>query len=135
MRGRKAALKVIEGGALPGRCPGPPAWLSEQAKAEWKRTAPELHRRRLLTAETMATMESYAVAVGQVRECEEAMAAEGRFIAGEDGPKAHPALKVQAAAMREARLLAAELALTPHRRKQGATETEGKSDGWSDLLA
>lgn len=136
MKGRKPNLRVIEGGAATGRCPSPPTWLSVHAKREWKRCAPELHRRRLLTADTLATLESYCVAAGQVREFEELMATDGRIISGEDGPKPHPAFKMQQAAMRECRLLAAELALTPQRQGTKGKTDEGKGDGWdSDLLA
>lgn len=135
MKGRKPKLKVIEGGAVPGRCPAPPSWLSEAAKKEWKRAAPELHGRNLLASDTLATLESYCVAVGVVRECEERMLADGRLIDEGDGLKPHPAFRMQSAAMREARLLAAELGLTPHRRGAHG-EQKDKGDGWdSDLLA
>lgn len=139
MKGRKPKLRVIEGdGALSGdnaRCPGPPAWLPLHGKREWRRVAPELHRRRLLTPETLGTLESYCTAAAQVREFEETMAAEGRTVETDIGPKPHPAFKMQQAAMREARLLAAELALTPHRAGTKGAD-EGKGDGWdSDLLA
>ncbi|HEX2527448.1 MAG TPA: phage terminase small subunit P27 family [Geminicoccus sp.] len=131
MKGRKPKLKVIEGGLAPGRCPPAPAWLSFQAKAEWKRAAPQMHSRRLLTPDTLATLESYCVAVGVVRECEEIMSRAGRMIEAEDGPKPHPAFRMQSAAMREARLLAAELGLTPHRRGS-KTQEEDTNDGWPD---
>ena len=135
MKGRKPKLEVIDGGFAPGRCPLAPGWLSSQAKAEWKRSAPQLHGRKLLTADTLASLESYCVAVGIVRECEEIMGREGRMVADEDATKPHPAFKMQSAAMREARLLAAELGLTPHRRAKGP-EQGRKSDGWdADLLA
>ena len=135
MKGRKPKLAVIEGDYSPGRCPSAPAWLSAQAKAEWKRAAPQLHSRKLLSADTLATLESYCVAVGIVRECEEIMGREGRMVAADDGTKPHPAFKMQSAAMREARLLATELGLTPHRR--GVKGKGGTSnDGWdADLLA
>ena len=135
MRGRKPNLKLIEGGAAPGRCPVAPSWLTPQAKAEWKRSAPQLHARRLLTPDTLATLESYCIAIGLVRECEDIMSREGRMVEGEDGAKPHAAFKMQGAAMREARLLAAELGLTPHRRGVKGKD-EGGGGGWdSDLLA
>lgn len=135
MRGRKPNLKLIEGGAAPGRCPVAPSWLTPQAKAEWKRAAPQLHARRLLTPDTLATLESYCIAIGLVRECEDIMTREGRMVDSEDGAKPHAAFKMQGAAMREARLLAAELGLTPHRRGTKG-KPEGAGDGWdSDLLA
>lgn len=135
MRGRKPKLKLIEGGKAPKRCPAPPSWLSTRAKAEWKRAAPELHGRRLLSADTMATLEAYCVAVGTVRGCEEMMIDQGRIITTDNGPKPHPAYKMQMAAMREARLLAAELGLTPHRRGLRGKDERTQDDGWSDLLA
>ncbi|WP_109118645.1 phage terminase small subunit P27 family [Azospirillum sp. TSO22-1] len=133
MKGRKSPAS--EATNPPKRCPSPPSWLAPHAKKEWKRAAAELHERKLLAPDTMATLESYCIAVGQVREFEETMTAEGRTVSTENGPKPHPAFRMQGNAMREARLLAAELGLTPHRRglKGGTDEDEG--DGWSaDLL-
>lgn len=135
MKGRKPALKLIEGGHSLAKAPSVPAWLTDHAKAEWRRVAPVLNSRGVLGADMLATLESYCIAVGQVRETEETMQREGRTVetAGQ-GVKAHPAFRIQAAAMREARLLAAELGLTPHRRP-GETGKE-KGDGWdADLLA
>lgn len=136
MKGRKPKLTVIDGGTVRGKCPSAPSWLTPQAKAEWKRSAPQLHDRNLLTADTMATLESYCVASGMVRETEEIMGSEGRLVETESGTKPHPAFRMQSAAMREARLLAAELGLTPHRRGMKGKD-EGKShDVWdADLLA
>jgi len=136
MKGRKPNLKVINGGADLGRCPGAPAWLTVQAKREWKRSAPELHNRGLLKPDVMQTFEAYCVAAGQVREFEEIMAAEGRLITTDDGQKPHRAFGMQLSAMREARLLAGELGLTPHRRCAADKGQEEKGNGWDqDLLA
>ncbi len=136
MKGRKPKLTVIDSGTVRGKCPSAPSWLTSQAKAEWKRAAPQLHNRNLLSADTMATLESYCVAVGMVRETEEIMAREGRMVEADDGTKPHPAFKMQSAAMREARLLAAELGLTPHRRGVKGKDEGKSSDHWdADLLA
>ena len=133
MKGRKPNLTVIDGGAVPGRCPSAPTWLSKEAKAEWKRTAPQVFARGLLAPETMATVEAYCIAVGQVRETEEMMQREGRTISTEHGSQAHPAFRIHTAAMREARLLAAELGLTPHRRA-AASKKEPTNDRWGPGL-
>lgn len=136
MKGRKPKLAVIDGGTVRGKCPSAPGWLTAQAKAEWKRAAPELHGRNLLSADTLATLESYCVAVGVVRETEEIMAREGRITQSEKGSQPHPAFRMQSAAMREARLLAAELGLTPHRRGAKAKDEGKTNNGWdTDLLA
>jgi P27 family predicted phage terminase small subunit len=133
MKGRKPALKVLEGGASLRRCPGPPMWLSLHSKREWRRVAPRLHQQGRLSPSLSATLESYCVAVGAIREAEETLAAEGRIIAGDKGPALHPAFKMLVAAMREARLLAAELRIT---REAVTDPDEGKGVGWdSDLLA
>lgn len=136
MKGRKPILTAIDGGTVRGKCPSAPPWLTSQAKAEWKRAAPEMFNRNLLTPDTLAMLESYCIAAGMVRETEEIMGREGRMVETEKGIAPHPAFKMQSAAMREARLLAAELGLTPHRRI-GKGKDEGKTDdGWdADLLA
>lgn len=117
MKGCKPRLRLVEDGAVPPRCPGAPAWLSAAAKREWRRIAPVLQNRRLLDADTLATIESYCVAVGTVRETEEILIRDGRVIETDGGPVVHPATRLQVTAMREARLLAAELGVTPYRRK------------------
>ena len=135
VKGRKPKLTVIDGGSVRGRCPSAPSWMAPHAKAEWKRAAPELHDRNLLAPDTMATLESYCVAVGMVRETEETMIAEGRTVVTEKGISPHPVFRIQAGAMREARLLAAELGLTPHRRMSKGKE-KGEGHGWdADILA
>ena len=136
MRGRKPNLVQIVRNDVSGQCPPPPAWLTKHAKAEWRRAAPELQARGLLTEDVMATVEAYCVAAGMIRETEEIMAAEGRLIQGKDGAAPHPAFRMQNTAMREARLLAAELGLTPHRRGGQPTKKEDPNDKWEgDLLA
>lgn len=136
MKGRKPKLTIIDGGTVRGKCPPAPSWLTAQAKAEWKRAAPELFQRNLLSADTLATLESYCVAVGMVRETEEIMGREGRMVMTENGAKPHPAFRMQSAAMREARLLAAELGLTPHRRGMRGKDEGKTNDNWdADLLA
>ncbi|SDD71916.1 phage terminase small subunit P27 family [Rhodospira trueperi] len=134
MKGRKPKLQVVEGGAAVRRAPPPPSWLPAHAKAEWKRVAPRLQARGLLNDEARATLESYCVAVGMVRECEETMVTEGRTVETERGPTVHPAFRIQQGAMREARLLATELSLTPHRQALRGKTDDDTGDGWGDLV-
>ncbi len=134
MKGKKPPLAEADEGSALKRCPPPPDWLAEHAQIEWRRVAPDLFRRKLLGRDMLATLESYCTAAGQVRELEAIMAREGRIVTGRDGPKAHPAFNMQQKAVREARLLATELGLTPHRR--GAQGGSGKAKGgrWNDDL-
>lgn len=133
MKGRKPKIS-LEVSTQTTKCPAAPAWMTKDAKAEWKRTAPQVHGRGHLTDDTRATLEAYCIAAGTVRETEEIMIREGRVIETKDGPKRHPAFSMQSSAMREARLLAAELGLTPHRRGKPDTDDGGKGDGWDEEL-
>lgn len=105
--------------ALPG-VTGAPAWLSKDAKAEWARVMPILVERRILTNADLASFENYCVAIGQVRECERLIRRGGYVVETNRGPRAHPAVKIQSDAMTRARLLAAELGLTPVSRSRPA---------------
>lgn len=138
MKGRKPALTVVTGDALPTGCPGPAAWLSPFAKDEWRRVAPVLHERRLLAADTMATLEAYCIAVGTVRACyQPPAAAQGGLFDVPGGNQSPAQTKTMFLAIREARLLAAELGLTPHRRAMLNQDGGEPKDGdWeADLLA
>ena len=141
MRGRKPDLTLVRGDdrASLDRCPSAPRWLSKWAQAEWRRSAHRLHQRKLLTSEALATLEHYCLAVGTVRECEQTLQREGRTISTDGKIGTHPAFHIQAAVIREARLLAAELALTPHRQGTQAPSRRRRKtdeDGWdSELLA
>lgn len=136
MKGRKPNLVAIEGGKGPGRCPSPPGGLNDHGRAEWKRVAPILHRRGHLTDDTLATLESYCRAVGLARAYNALMDDEGHVLKGERGAQSHPAFKMLMGVMREIRLLAAELGLTPHRRAGRENEGAKPDAGWDpDLLA
>jgi P27 family predicted phage terminase small subunit len=81
-----------------------PAWMSKDAKAEWKRVFPSLVQRRILTMADLGGLESYCVATGRIRELERALQKEG----------IDPVMvRMQDKAMQTARQLAAELGLTP----------------------
>lgn len=134
MKGRKPKLTIVDG-VTTGRCAPPPGGLCHHGSAEWKRVAPLLHARGQLTDDTLATLEGYCRAVGLCRSYTAMMDAEGHVLQTEKGPVTHPAFKMLMGVMREARLLAAELALTPHRRGSAEQEKD-PSNGWdADLLA
>lgn len=132
MRGRKpelatdrSALNVII---------APPIWLSKHAKAEWRRVMPDLTKRRILTSADLGSLESYCIASGQVREMERLIASEGHVVQTERGPRAHPAVRIQSDAMTRARLLAAELGLTPVSRSRPSIRDDGGDDEHSSDL-
>jgi P27 family predicted phage terminase small subunit len=132
MKGLKPDLTVIEGNFAPTRCPPSPPGLGEEARKEWKRVATVLHRRKLLGDDTMATLEAYCRAVGAMRQYSAMMDAEGHVVEGKNGPVSHPAFKMLTIAMRDVRLYAAELGLTPQRR--GKFTDSVKTDPWEGML-
>jgi P27 family predicted phage terminase small subunit len=132
MKGGKPSLTVIEGDFAPNRCPSAPPGLNDEARKEWKRVAPVLHRRKLLGDDAMATLEAYCRAVGAMRQYSALMDAEGHIIRTERGPVTHPAFKMLTIAMRDVRLYAAELGLTPQRR--GKYTEAPRADPWEGML-
>lgn len=132
MRGRKPEL-AADRNAL-DTIITPPGWLSKHAKAEWRQVMPDLTRRRILTTADLSSLASYCIASGQVREMERVIAKEGHVVQTERGPRAHPAVRIQSDAMTRARLLAAELGLTPVSRSRPSIRDDGGEDEHSSDL-
>lgn len=131
MRGTKPHL-VVDNGAVK-KAPTAPAWLSADAKREWRRVMPILVERRILTTADLGSLENYCVAIGQVREMERRLQEEGHVVETEQGLKRHPAVGIQSDAMTRARLLAAELGLTPVSRSRPAIRDDGDDDSLVDF--
>ncbi|WP_126974656.1 phage terminase small subunit P27 family [Frigidibacter oleivorans] len=106
-----------------------PDWLPEDAAVEWRRVMPILAERRILTSADLGGLENYCLAIGTVREMEAVMQAEGRIIRVDGLPKRHPAVGIQSDAMTRARLLAAELGLTPVSRSRPSIREDAQEDG------
>ncbi len=126
MRGVKPHL-VIDNSAV-SKAPPAPAWLSADAKKEWRRVVPILVERRILTTADLGSLENYVTAIGQVREMERQLQRDGQVIETDKGKKRHPAVGIQADAMTRARLLAAELGLTPVSRSRPAVRGDTPGD-------
>lgn len=110
-RGVKPQIKT-HGDALV-KTPNAPSWLTKDGKAEWRRVAPILVERRVLTEADLGTLESYCTAVARIREAERLIAADGPTYVSSTGIKRHPAVSIQDASVKSARLCASELGLTP----------------------
>ncbi|MBI0002764.1 phage terminase small subunit P27 family [Bartonella sp. M0177] len=126
MRGRKPKNMKNDNKAIVSRLQ-PPRWLSKDAAAEWKRVMPILNERKILTEADIGGLENYCIATGLVREMERNIQDQGAIILRDGMPKRNPAVGIQADAMTRARLLAAELGLTPVSRSRasvGATDDD-----------
>lgn len=125
-RGRKPA-SIVPGSSPVESVPKPPSWLSRDAKAEWKRVAPILvNERRTLTMADLAAFTAFCIAVGHAAEAQRIINREGLVFVASKGalPKKHAAFSVQMDALREARLLAGELGLTPVSRSRPAVRDD-----------
>lgn len=132
MRGRKPSKLGKEEGLR--KLPAAPAWLPSEAKAEWKRVAPAMEHRAVLTVADLGSLENYCLAVGQVRACQGIINKENMFVESErSAPRPHPAFRVMHEAMRQARQLAAELGLTPVSRARPALAPQGDEDELSGM--
>ena len=135
MRGRKPDV-IAPGSSAVTELPKTPSWLSNDAKAEWRRVLPILvNERRTLTLADLATFGAYCSAVGEISEAARIIAREGMVVPGASGPKKHPAVAIKSDAMTQARLLANELGLTPVSRSRPTIRDEqGGSDEDASLL-
>lgn len=141
MRGTKPRL-VIDNDPVT-KAPAAPGWLSVDAKKEWRRIMPVLMKRRILTTGDLGSVENYCIAIGQVREAERSIQAIGLVITTyketDDGSlvpldaKRNPAVGIQSDAMTRARLLAAELGLTPVSRSRPTIREDGDHDDLNPL--
>lgn len=136
MRGAKPHLVVNNDAVM--RAPSAPGWLSADAKREWRRVLPVLIKRRILTTGDLGGLENYCIAIGQARAMERHIQEHGAifesFKETDDGSlvslgmKRNPAVGIQADAMTRARLLAAELGLTPVSRSRPAIREDGDDE-------
>lgn len=125
MRGRKPA-SIVSGSSSVTAVPNPPAYMSKDAKAEWRRVAPILvTERKTLTEADLGTLENYCLATGTMRQAQRILNAEGLVTAA---GKRHPAFGIMNAAQTTQRLCAAELGLTPVSRSRPAVRSEGNHD-------
>lgn len=131
MRGTKPRL-VVNNDAVT-RVPAAPAWLSADAKREWRRVLPILVQRRILTTADLGSLENYCVAIGTVREMDRRLQVDGHVIDTDKGLKRHPGVGIRSDAMIQARLLAAELGLTPVSRSRPAIREDGDDDDLNPL--
>lgn len=132
MRGRKPN-EIAPGSSPVLAVPKPPAWLSKDAKAEWRRVAPILVERGVLTEADRGALEGYCTAMARVMEAERIIRVEGQFYAAASGPKRHPAATTQDAALKTARLFMGELGLTPDARSRSTFKVDDGNDSALDF--
>lgn len=127
MRGTKPNLSSDPSGMA--TVPRPPSWLSKDAKAEWRRVAPLLIERRILTDADLGTLENYCNAIGIVRAAQRDLAKNGlTFVTASGQVKRNPAVGIVAEFSGMALRHAAELGLTPVSRSRPAIREDGDDE-------
>ncbi len=122
---KPAHLKMLEGNPCkrPLPAPGPrprrdrvscPDWLLPEAKAEWKRLAPELERLELLTPLDRAAFAGYCQSYGHWLEAETVLRKQGRLYVTPSGRvRERPEVEIARKSLQLMRALAVEFGLSP----------------------
>ncbi|HEY0960653.1 MAG TPA: phage terminase small subunit P27 family [Novosphingobium sp.] len=129
-RGRKAELKVIEGGGVKDVPDEVPAHIPAAMHAEWLAIVADLKARRMLTEAMYGTVDSYVLALWNMRKAQEALDLHGPLVDGGKGIlKKNPAATMLGKAQGTVTRLAAELGLTPASRSRSAMMGESGAEG------
>ncbi|MCA0257140.1 MAG: phage terminase small subunit P27 family [Proteobacteria bacterium] len=128
-RGRKAELRVIEGGL--GEAPEIPQHIPAEMHAEWSAVVGDLTARKLLTDSMLGSVEAYIMALSNMRLAQKALDDHGPLVQGERGGlKQNPAVSLLGKSQSAVQRLSAELGLTPaSRSKQGMGSGSNAEDG------
>lgn len=110
-----------------------PGWMGADARAEWERVMPILSARRILSAADLGGLENYCIAIGTAREAERIIQVHGLVTETESGLKRNPAVGIQSEAIKTARLIGAEMGLTPVSRSRPAIRDDEEDDDPFDL--
>ena len=117
--------------------PAPPAFLSDEAKAEWTRTAEQLYRLGILSKIDRAALGAYCQAYGRWEQAERALArmaerdavTHGMMIKTTNGNAVqNPLLGTANKAMADMMRYAAEFGMTPSARARIKAEPLGEED-------
>ena len=127
-RGRKADLKVIEGGLKEE--PTVPAHISADMVGEWQAVIDDLTERQLLTDAMLGTVEAYIRALQNARKAQEQIDEHGVMIRTEKGVlQKNPAITLLNKCESSIQRLSAELGLTPASRSRKKMKGDDDDDG------
>lgn len=123
LRGIKPALAPDR--APLTKAPTAPKWMTDEARAEWKRIMPRLIEDRIITRADLTGIENYCVAVGRIREIETMFRTSGTLDKTLFG--------MQNRAMQTARQLAAEYGLSPTSRARVGSAADSDDDNYNPM--
>lgn len=124
-RGLKPST-IIPGSSPVSAVPKTPSYLSKEAKAEWRKVAPILAvERNVLTEADLATLETYCLHYGLVRQAEREIAVNGLIDANGKRNPAYGIIKESSTLLAR---YAAELGLTPAARSRATISEAANVD-------
>jgi P27 family predicted phage terminase small subunit len=134
--GKRPIKEEVEVDSKTPSCPG---WLSETAKAEWARLAPELERLHVLKHLDRAVFAAYCQNYSEWAECESTLAERGRHYVAPGGRlRERPEVALAQQAQKRMLTFARDLALTPISRTRlsihPTIDFEEDDDEWESLL-
>lgn len=135
-RGRKADLKVIEGGAVIETAPEPvPSHIAPAMHGEWLAVVADLKRRRIFTDAMLGAVDAYVMALWNMRQAQKALDIHGQLIAGPKGVLTkNPAVTLHGKAQATVMRLSAELGLTPAARSRPKMKDDEPDNGQQDMF-
>ncbi|MDX3975794.1 phage terminase small subunit P27 family [Shinella sp.] len=108
-----------------------PAHIPAPMHGEWRAIVEDLKSRQMLTESMYGTVDSYVLALWNMRRAQEALDLHGPLIDGGKGIlKQNPAATMLGKAQGTVTRLAAELGLTPASRSRPKMKGEGGDDDW-----
>ncbi|WP_275788568.1 phage terminase small subunit P27 family [Pararhizobium gei] len=136
-KGRKADLKVIEGGKA--EVSPVPAHIPAEMHPDWLDVCEDLRGRKMLTNAMSGSIDAYIMALWNMRKAQEALDKHGPLIDGGKGIlKVNPASSMLGKAQSAVLRLSAELGLTPASRSRpkmkGDREPSAEGDLFGDLM-
>jgi P27 family predicted phage terminase small subunit len=134
--------RPLRSGPQPARTeeqPEPLSFLSEDAKGEWRRLAPELHRLGLLTVLDHTAFGAYCMSFARWVAADRQLESEGLLATGSMGNVvAHPLFKIAVQSARDMIRIGSEFGLTPCGRTRlaaGGYTSPDPPSKFGDLLA
>lgn len=112
-----------------------PHWLDKEAKREWKRVAPELHRLGLLTVVDRTALAAYCQLYARWRKAEEAIRGKGMSFKTESGYESSiPEIKIAERTLQLIKAFCAEFGMTPSSRGSMQLPGQKEEDEFDKLL-
>lgn len=133
--GKRALPKGEARPGVRGRVPGAPRWLGEEARREWRRIAPGLHRAGLLTEIDGVALGMLCEALAVYHEAKKAVAVGGLVVVSDKGNSyQNPALGLMNSARADVLRYAREFGMTPAARSRISLDAPTEEPSLADLL-